>query len=467
MLDLDNAPASRILFASLERRLPKQTFETWFRPLSVRSSAADRVLTLAAPNAVVKDWILAHYADVIRDCLGESALNEYKLEWALPADSKEPTRPARSQEQTSTSGSVSIPRYAPEEGEAIRFVDAAPSPLNEKYTFQNFVVASCNRFAHAATKAVADSPGQTYNPLYLYGGVGLGKTHLIQATGHAIKAARPNLQIAYLSLERFMNELINAIRYGYDKTRLFRERYRSIDVLLIDDVQFIAGKERTQEEFFHTFNALYDAQKQIVLTSDCPPREIPEIEERLHSRFEWGLIADIEPPDLETKVAILRRKAEVQRLKLPDDVALFLAGNSKHNIRELEGSLIRVIAMASLRGLPLSKTLAQDAMRSVSQSNEGNTITIPMIQKVVADYYKVTVDDLRARSNMRQVLVPRQVAMYLCKKLTGKSYPEIARQFGGKHHTTVIHSVEKIDHLVTSDRDMEAVVKRLTQSIGN
>src|SRR5438105_7237335 len=397
MLDLDNAPASRILFASLARRLPKQTFETWFRPLSVRSSSSERVLTFAAPNAVVKDWILTHYADVIRDCLGELALNEYKVEWTLPSQAKEPERP-RSQEHTSAP-SVRTGRYGPEEGEAIRFVDTAPSPMNEKYTFQNFVVASCNRFAHAATKAVADLPGQTYNPLYLYGGVGLGKTHLIQATGHAIKAARPNLQIAYLSLERFMNELINAIRYGYDKTRLFRERYRSIDVLLIDDVQFIAGKERTQEEFFHTFNALYDAQKQIVLTSDCPPREIPEIEERLHSRFEWGLIADIEPPDLETKVAILRRKAEVQRVKLPDDVALFLAGNSKHNIRELEGSLVRVLAMASLRGVRVSKALAQEALRHVSKHTDDHAVSVPRIQKVVAEYYKVTVDNLRVRSN--------------------------------------------------------------------
>src|SRR5213075_1766963 len=230
-------------------------------------------------------------------------------------------------------------------------------------TFSNFVVAPCNRFAHAAAKAVAETPGQTYNPLYLYGGVGLGKTHLIQATGDAIKLMRPDLQIAYLSLERFMNELINAIRYGYDKTRLFRERYRSIDVLLIDDVQFIAGKERTQEEFFHTFNALYDAQKQIVLTSDCPPREIPQIEERLHSRFEWGLIADIDPPDLETKIAILRKKAELQRFNLPDNVALYIANNSKHNIRELEGALVRVLAMSSLRGVPLCKSLAEDALR--------------------------------------------------------------------------------------------------------
>jgi len=328
------------------------------------------------------------------------------------------------------------------------------------------VVASCNRFAHAAAKAVAEAPGKTYNPLYLYGGVGLGKTHLIQAAGHSIKAANPTLQVAYLSLERFMNELINAIRYGYDKTRVFRERYRSIDVLLIDDVQFIAGKERTQEEFFHTFNALYDGQKQIVLTSDCPPRDIPEMEERLHSRFEWGLIADIEPPDLETKVAILRRKAELQRIDLPDDVALFLASNSKHNIRELEGSLIRVMAMASLRGVPLSRTLAQDAMRNVSQATESDSVTIPMVQKVVADYYKVGIDDLKARSNMRQVLFPRQIAMYLCKRLTRKSYPEIGRQFGGKHHTTVMHSVEKIDQLISTDREIEAVVKRLTDGIG-
>ena len=237
-------------------------------------------------------------------------------------------------------------------------------------------------------------------------------------------------------------------------------------MLLIDDVQFIAGKERTQEQFFHTFNALYDGQKQIVLTSDCPPREIPEIEERLHSRFEWGLIADIEPPDLETKVAILRRKAELQGVDLPDDVALFLAGNSKHNIRELEGSLVRVLAMASLRGLPLSKGLAQEAMRNFSRSGDENLVSIPRIQKAVAEYYKVSVDGLRSRSNVGNVLVPRQIAMYLCKRLTKKSYPEIARQFGGKHHTTVIHSVEKIDKLIGSDREMDTLVKRIISSIG-
>ncbi len=265
-----------------------------------------------------------------------------------------------------------------------------------------------------------------------------------------------------------MNELINAIRYGYDKTQLFREKYRSIDVLLIDDVQFIAGKERTQEEFFHTFNALYDAQKQIVLTSDCPPREIPEIEERLHSRFEWGLIADIEPPDLETKIAILKRKAETQRVELPDDVAFFLATNSKHNIRELEGSLVRVLAMASLRGSSISKALAQEAIRRVSKHNEDEyTVSVPRIQKAVAEHYKLTVEALRVRSNARPMLVPRQIAMYLCKRLTKASYPDIARQFGGKHHTTVIHSVGKIENLIAKDQAIGSIVKQLIDTLSH
>ncbi len=460
--------ASLSFFAALERRLSKQAFETWFRPLSVTRSQKESVLRISVPNPAVRDWILSQYSGALKDSLLEVKLEDWRIEWALPQSKKEspPSDPVGEdvirgighERERETTGATSI--------ETSPLPDIPSAPLNEKYTFGSFVVASCNRFAHAAALAVAEAPGKTYNPLYLYGGVGLGKTHLIQAAGHAIKKANPKLQVSYLSLERFMNELINAIRYGYDKTQVFRERYRSIDVLLIDDIQFIAGKERTQEEFFHTFNALYDSQKQIVLTSDCPPREIPEIEERLHSRFEWGLIADIEPPDLETKVAILRRKAELQRVDLPDDVALFLAGNSKHNIRELEGSLIRVLAMASLRGVPLSKSLAQEAMRNVSRTSDENPISIQRIQKAVADYYKLSVDNLRNRSNVGNVLVPRQVAMYLCKRLTKKSYPEIARQFGGKHHTTVIHSVEKISKLVDSDRELESLVKRIITSIG-
>jgi chromosomal replication initiator protein len=460
--------ASQTFFAAIARRLSKQAFETWFRPLRISRSHSDGGLRIAVPNPAVRDWILSQYSNVLTESLLEIKLDDCRIEWAIPQGEK-------GSGAANLSGRESVSPLAHERRqeipavgqiEAAQLPEIPSAPLNEKYTFSSFVVASCNRFAHAAALAVAEAPGKTYNPLYLYGGVGLGKTHLIQATGHAIKKANPKLQVSYLSLERFMNELINAIRYGYAKTQVFRERYRSIDVLLIDDVQFIAGKERTQEEFFHTFNALYDSQKQIVLTSDCPPREIPEIEERLHSRFEWGLIADIEPPDLETKVAILRRKAEIQGVNLPDDVALFLAGNSKHNIRELEGSLVRVLAMASLRGLALSKGLAQEAMRSVTRTSDENPISISRIQKAVADHYKVSVDGLRSRSNVGNVLVPRQVAMYLCKRLTTKSYPEIARQFGGKHHTTVIHSVEKINKLVDSDREMDTLVKRIISSIG-
>ena len=467
MLAHSEDSAARPFFAALERRLSKQAFETWFRPLSVTRSEAEDVLRISVPNPAVRDWILSQYSQALNDSLLELKLEGCRIEWATPQPELAQSRDLVGEAGISVlpherSGNMSEAARV----EPPRLPDIPTAPLNEKYTFASFVVASCNRFAHAAAQAVAEAPGKTYNPLYLYGGVGLGKTHLIQATGHAIKTANPELQLSYLSLERFMNELINAIRYGYDKTQVFRERYRTIDVLLIDDVQFIAGKERTQEEFFHTFNALYDGQKQIVLTSDCPPREIPEIEERLHSRFEWGLIADIEPPDLETKVAILRRKAELQRVDLPDDVALFLAGNSQHNIRELEGSLVRVLAMASLRGLPLSKALAQEAMRNVSRTSDEAPISIPRIQKAVADYYKLSVDSLRSRSNMGNVLVPRQVAMYLCKQLTKNSYPEIGRQFGGKHHTTVIHSVEKINKLTNSDREMDTLVKRIISSIG-
>lgn len=464
ILETENPPSDPFLIA-LRRRLSKQAFETWFQPLAVSSSQPDGVVRIAVPNSVVRDWILSKYSAALDESLLELKLEKCRIEWTVPR--------SKSDRDDSGRGAASA-AFEPLELDARTALDnvaaklpsVSSSPLNEKYTFETFVVASCNRFAHAAAQAVAEAPGKTYNPLYLYGGVGLGKTHLVQATGQAIKTANPKLQVAYVSLERFMNELINAIRYGYDKTHVFRERYRSIDVLLIDDIQFIAGKERTQEEFFHTFNALYDGQKQIVLTSDCPPREIPEIEERLHSRFEWGLIADLEPPDLETKIAILKRKAEIQRAHIPDDVALFLASNCKHNIRELEGSLIRVLAMASLRGLPLTKTLAQEAMRNVSRRSEDNPVSIARIQRAVAEHYKLSVDNLRARSNVRHFLVPRQIAMYLCKRLTKKSYPEIAREFGGKHHTTVIHSVGKINSSIASDPELSTVVRRLIDSIG-
>jgi chromosomal replication initiator protein len=299
--------------------------------------------------------------------------------------------------------------------------------------------------------------------MYIYGGVGLGKTHLMHAAGHAIKERNRHLRVAYMSAEKFMNELIYAIRY--DKTQTFRDKYRSIDVLLMDDVQFMAGKERTQEEFFHTFNALHNDQKQIVITSDCPPREIPTLEERLHSRFEWGLIADIEPPDLETKVAILKRKADMDGVNLPDEIAFFIASKVKSNIRELEGSLVRLVAISSLRGLPISKMLAQDALKNIIDSEQPEGLTMDRIARTVASHYKLSVEELKSKNNSRQIAVPRQVAMYLCKRLTKHSFPEIGREYGGKHHTTVMHSVEKIGSAIKDDRNFHRVVSELIDSL--
>jgi chromosomal replication initiator protein len=457
---------------AIQRKVEERVFDTWFRPLRVEArDDAARVLCLRAPDPVLRDWITAHYSTTLTDSLSEVMLGGYRIEWAIQrvdASRSEPPSPSApsdgDQSRMSLASLEANVANGGTEPAALARTNPTDRTLNPKYTFQSFVVGSCNQFAHAAAQAIADAPGQAYNPFYIYGGVGLGKTHLMQAAGHAITARNPSLSVSYISLERFMNELINSIRYGYDKTHAFRERYRSIDVLLIDDIQFIAGKERTQEEFFHTFNALYDSQKQIVISSDCPPRAIPNIEERLHSRFEWGLIADIEPPDLETKLAILRRKADAHGVHLPDDVALYIAGSVKQNIRELEGSLVRLLAISSLRGLPISKMLAQDAIRSISDSKE-DRLSISRIQRTVASYYKMRVEDLSAKCNARNISVPRQVAMYLAKRLTKQSYPEIGRQFGGKHHTTVIHSVDKIERLVGSDPEFHRVVSSLIDSL--
>ena len=449
---------SRIVH-SLKGRLNQQTFETWFSPIQFESlDSSQHVLNLRAPNQVVKDWVVGHYASVIEDSLNDLELSGYSVGWVI---GKENTDRGESV-SVSTGGGAAAAVAAIKEPEVSPIQHPEPS-LSAKYTYDSFVVGSCNQFAHAASLAVAEAPGRTYNPLYLYGGVGLGKTHLMHACGHAIKSRNQHLKLCYISSERFMNDLINAIRY--DKTQSFREKYRSVDVLLIDDVQFMAGKERTQEEFFHTFNALYDQQKQIVISSDCPPREIPTLEERLHSRFEWGLIADLEPPDLETKIAILKRKGDLIGVAIPDDVAMYIAGRVKSNVRELEGSLIRLIAISSLRGEPISKSLAQDAIRNIAKEEESSAVTIQQIQKLVASTYKLTREELISKNNARHISHPRQVAMYLCKHLTKHSYPEIGRAFGGKHHTTVIHSVEKIESLVATDGTLQRLITELSESL--
>jgi chromosomal replication initiator protein len=445
---------------AIRTKLQRESFETWFNPIRFEGTdEAQRLIRLQAPNQVVQDWVKSNYNGLIEQTLSELNLSSYSVDWIMPEDREQPAARTVSpafpetvrpdSPPTHTAPSVRSFAQGPATAVAAARQIAVDPALNSKYTFENFVVGSCNQFAHAASVAVAEAPGKTYNPLYLYGGVGLGKTHLMHACGHAIKQRNPQLRVSYLSSERFMNELINSIRY--DKTQSFREQYRSVDVLLIDDIQFMAGKERTQEEFFHTFNTLYEQQKQIVISSDCPPREIPTLEERLHSRFEWGLIADLEPPDLETKVAILKRKAEALGFVIPDEVALFIASRVKNNVRELEGSLIRLVAISSLRGIPVSKELAKDAIRNIASEEEPGVITIEQIQRVVAANYKLTVEQLISKSNSRPVAFPRQIAMYLCKKLTKHSYPEIGRAFGGKHHTTVIHSCEKIKLLSAAD----------------
>jgi chromosomal replication initiator protein len=446
---------------SIKTRLQRESFETWFNPIEFEGiDNAHRLVRLRAPNPVVRDWVKVNYAHLISQSFGEHSLAGYSVDWAIPPD---PSTTVSTSDKTASSSSQTA--LAPAVAAAVapaRQAGYEPS-LNSKYTFESFVVGSCNQFAHAASQAVADAPGKTYNPLYLYGGVGLGKTHLMHACGHAIKQRNPHLRLSYLSSERFMNELINAIRY--DKTQSFREKYRSVDVLLIDDIQFMAGKERTQEEFFHTFNTLYEQQKQIVISSDCPPREIPTLEERLHSRFEWGLIADIEPPDLETKVAILKRKADTMGFRIPDDVAMLIASRVKNNVRELEGSLVRLLAISSLRGVAISKELAQDAIRNIASEEESGVIRIEQIQKAVAGQFKITVEQLVSKTNARQVAYPRQVAMYLCKKLTKHSYPEIGRAFGGKHHTTVMHSVDKIQGLSSTDSGLNRLLLDISEGL--
>ncbi|MBS1807325.1 MAG: chromosomal replication initiator protein DnaA [Acidobacteria bacterium] len=458
------------VLSSIEKKVNHESFTTWFKPISFLNQD-DRGIYLNVPDRVFEDWILNNYRDVLDESLEENNLAGANLIFtfnavAQPPDitSEQPMATQFIESRQLISPFVKNESNIPVEKSSLTdFVDLEPLelPLNPKYTFDTFVVGSCNQFAHAAALAVAETPSKTYNPLFVYGGVGLGKTHLMCAIGQRIKFNNRHLRLSYISAEKFMNELINAIRY--DKTMTFREKYRSIDILLIDDIQFIAGKERTQEEFFHTFNALYDNQKQIVISSDCPPREIPTLEERLHSRFEWGLIADIQPPDLETKVAILRKKAETEQLYLPDNVALFIASKIKSNIRELEGSLVRLTALSSLRGEPITVALAQEALKNIVDEEE-RAVTIETIQKVVAEYYNMRVADLKSKSNARNIAVPRQVAMYLCKTLTKASLPEIGREFGGKHHTTVLHSINKIGELFEQKGSFHRLINSLIAS---
>lgn len=418
----------------LARQISRPSFETWIQcvqPLALHGNT----LYLSVPHQFAKDWLEDNYAGLIKGALRLVANKQIEIQFLLPTGLQE--------------------RQASE--------DYLSLPLNPKYTFDTFVVGNGNRFAHAAALAVAENPSRAYNPLFIYGGVGLGKTHLMHAIGHHVLANLPHCRVVYVSSEHFTNELINAIRD--DKTEEFRSKYRHIDVLLVDDVQFLAGKERTQEEFFHTFNALHEANRQIILSSDRPPKEIPTLEDRLRSRFEWGLITDIQPPDLETRIAILEKKAELEGAKLSSEVMLFIASNFQANIRELEGALIRVAAYAAFYQREVDVETAATILADMLPQKKQNKITIPVIQRVVASYFNLRPDDLRAKKRSRNVALPRQIAMYLCRELTDTSLPRIGEAFGGRDHTTVIHACEKISRDLKSDPLLQQTVNEIVDQL--
>lgn len=424
----------------IEARVNKQIHDTWFKPLSI-DSVEGKEITLVAPNRFFCEWIREHYYEMLLDEIGRiSKIDGLRINLVIK-NGQQIQNEIPSPEKT---------------GRSRRGVH-----LNAKYTFGSFVVGSCNQFAHAASLAVAESPARAYNPLFLYGGVGLGKTHLLNAIGNFILEKRPGTRIAYLSSEQFTNEVINSIRY--DKMLEFRNKYRGVDTLLMDDIQFIAGKERTQEEFFHTFNALYEAHKQIVLSSDRFPKEIPTIEERLRSRFEWGLIADLQVPDLETRIAILRKKGETEGIDLPDEVAHLLAENIRGNVRELEGALIRVGAFSSLTGQSITLDLAKKILRDAVQVKK--IITAEEIQRVVADRFHLKLAEMKSKKRTKTIVQPRQITMYLCRELTSLSFPEIGRHFGGKDHTTVIHACRQIEKRVEADASFKQLVDSILRQL--
>src|SRR5437879_1998551 len=429
----------------MERRVNPHSFATWFLPTK-QEGADNGTVVVRVPSRPFRKRLTETYGELLRAVVVEVGMPDVQLNFIC-------------NEPDASSSPVAA---APIKQTRLDF-DGVDHQLNLRYTFDTFVVGGSNQFAHAASRAVAETPSRAYNPLYLYGGVGMGKTHLMQAIGHTVQARNPGLRLTYISAEKFTNEVINSLRF--DRMITFRDRFRSVDVLLVDDIEFIAGKERTQEEFFHTFNALHDLQKQIVLSSDCPPKEIAAIEERLRSRFEWGLIADIQPPDLETKIAILQKKADSEHFPLADDVAEFIARSIKSNVRELEGALTRLVAYASLTGAPINLGTAQQALRNIIATQD-KKVTIELIQKRVGEQFGLRDQDLKIRSNAKAIAFPRKIAMYLVKQLTTASLPEIGKQFGGKHHTTVLHSINKIETLRRSDKDLNRTISRLLDTLG-
>jgi chromosomal replication initiator protein len=429
--------------AEIKERIGRQNYETWIKPIGFISRNKNEIC-LDVPNKFFRDWLTEHYLVQIQDILSTLAKHDVKVVFEI---NEKTNRQANAEKGVKR-----------EERERVQ---KSNSNLVPKYTFQNFVVGASNQFAHAACVAVANQPGEHYNPLFIYGGVGLGKTHLVNAIGHQ-SAQRSGLKVVYLSSESFMNELIGSLRR--DKMDEFKKKFRNVDILILDDVQFIAGKERTQEEFFHTFNSLYESHKQIVITSDKFPKEIPGIEDRLRNRFEWGLIADIQPPDMETRVAILQKKAENEGVQLPHDVAFFLASNIDSNVRELEGSLTRLGAFSSLTKATITVELAKDVLKNTLK-NAQQEITVENIQKTICDYFNLKIGDLKAKRRTQNIALPRQVAMYLCRKYTETSFPAIGDKFGGRDHSTVIHASKTIERKIKEDPHMQTTIEKLERNL--
>ena len=439
----------------LEARLNPQHFATWIKPLRLVRIDRD-VVVLEVTNRFVLDWVRDNYAKLIQQVLAELSAVSYRLQIDVAGQDKDLGKTQQRLRSVNKDAPLRQSEVIPQnEGQA-------DINLNRKYTFEEFVAGSSNQFAFAAAMAVANNPATTYNPLFIYGGVGLGKTHLVNAIGNAILKKSPSTRVCYYTSEKFTNELINSIRYN--RMDEFHKKFRSMDILLIDDIQFIAGKERTQEEFFHTFNTLYESHKQIVVTSDKFPKEIPGLEERLRSRFEWGLIADIQPPDVETKQAILKMKAEQNKIYLPEEVALFLANASCSNVRELEGYLVRLGAYASLTSTPINLETARKVLKDilVERSRE---LSIEDIIKKVSSHFNIKVTDLKSPKRLKAVVLPRQVAMYLARQLTSSSYPEIGERFGGKDHSTIIHAIRKVERMMEENYQLRQTVETLRQSL--
>lgn len=423
----------------LKKILNTQSYETWvtaMQPVAIKNNT----FYIGVPDHFSKDWLNNSYAPLFKDIVSQILNKETGVQFILPDEYQQVYN---------------------DQNDYITDNDLKNSTLNPRFTFDNFVVGNSNRFAHAACLAVAESPAKSYNPLFIYGGVGLGKTHLMHAIGHVIKDKFINSRVAYVTSEKFTNDIIYAIRE--EKTAHFKNKYRSMDILLIDDIQFLAGKERTQEEFFHTFNTLYEANKQIIISSDRPPKEIPTLEDRLRSRFEWGLITDIQPPDYETRIAILQKKAQVDGLQVPEDVIEFIADRIQSNIRELEGALIRVAAYSSLINSIIDRQAAADLLKDILPAKKPVQITIPLIQQTVAEHFGIKTEDLKSKKRSRAVSFPRQIAMYLCRELTDKSLPKIGKYFGDRDHTTVLHAQEKISSEIENDPAVAQAVNKIKE----